>query len=96
MFREASLRKTDPRVRASRPSIGGPTPRARTNLGVSGTGLGVGVERRGRAISSPTGKQSVSEGWGERRPGRDRKWNTYMRGSSLSAPGGQRSNQVGQ
>lgn len=31
-----------------------------TDLGVSGTGLGVGVERLGRAISSPAGKNNES------------------------------------
>lgn len=31
-----------------------------TNLGVSGTGLGVGVERLGLAISSPAGKNNES------------------------------------
>lgn len=31
-----------------------------TDLGVSGTGLGVGVERLGLAISSPAGKNNES------------------------------------
>lgn len=80
-----------------------PRPGAATDLGVSGRGLGVGVERLGRAISSPTRNKhtkkkktavifnptanTVRFDW-------DRRLHTYRTSSFLSAPGRRDSEQT--
>lgn len=56
-FREASLRNAvDSRLKRSCCRVPALTSGAVTNPGASGRGLAVGVERLGRAISSPTGE----------------------------------------